>query len=242
MNGEPSWIQMSWEFFLRNRPQHWPHKVLEYTCQVRQKERTLEDLVELMQQEATGINKCLQDELKYVDQEPELQQPGNLADEEEERSVKEESDKITKLWKRQIIRNVREILQTMDAPSKFATFESKPELKQKKIKDWTKEDIQHWVKESECFSVTAGSVLMDHDRLQEAIAVINHGVRLIRGFNLRNTQIIALWVYLSNNGERGRLGQISTGEGKSLIIACLASIYSLGGRLVHRCHLQQPFS
>ena len=98
------------------------------------------------------------------------------------------------------------------------------------------------MKESECFSVTAGSILMDHDRLQEAIAVINHGVRLIRGFNLRNTQIIALWVYLSNNGERGRLGQISTGEGKSLIIACLASIYSLGGRLVHVVTSSSPLA
>jgi len=48
-----------------------------------------------------------------------------------------------------------------------------------------------------------------------------------KGFYPRDTQLLSLWLFLNpdlNKNNLGCLGQISTGEGKSIIVAALAAI------------------
>ncbi|CAF5168159.1 unnamed protein product, partial [Rotaria magnacalcarata] len=67
----------------------------------------------------------------------------------------------------------------------------------------------------------------------EIIAVIVRAVELYHGYHPRNIQLIALGIFLEpHSKEKGRLGNISTGEGKSLITAMLATAQALIGRKV----------
>lgn len=75
--------------------------------------------------------------------------------------------------------------------------------------------------------------------MKKAIKVVRQAVYLYvkeksgenAGFYPRDTQILALWLFLNpelNKDRRGCLAQIATGEGKSIIVACLAVIKALG--------------
>ncbi len=56
--------------------------------------------------------------------------------------------------------------------------------------------------------------------------------KLANGFLPRDTQIISLLAFLNKNENKGRLLQINTGEGKSLIVALLAAFKGLQGEKV----------
>ncbi|CAF3378784.1 unnamed protein product [Rotaria sp. Silwood2] len=68
----------------------------------------------------------------------------------------------------------------------------------------------------------------DREYVPEMMAVIVRAVELYHGYHPRNFQLIALGIFLEPYGrEKGRLGNISTGEGKSLITAMLAAAQAL---------------
>ncbi|CAF0927919.1 unnamed protein product [Rotaria sordida] len=107
-------------------------------------------------------------------------------------------------------------------------------LSNKLIMNWTKDDIRQWADKlreekrshKEYFN-------WDKDYLQEMMAVIVRAAELYHGYHPRNIQLIALGIFLEpHTREKGRLGNISTGERKSLITAMLATAQALIGRKV----------
>ena len=69
----------------------------------------------------------------------------------------------------------------------------------------------------------------DNDAL---IAIINNAIKSQFGYELRDSQIYSLLILLDKDKERGKIVQILTGEGKTLIINCLAIIMVLKGHKV----------
>ncbi|CAF3446708.1 unnamed protein product [Rotaria socialis] len=104
-------------------------------------------------------------------------------------------------------------------------------LSNKVIKDWTKADIRQWadiLREEKRSSKTYFD--LNEKYLPEIMAVIIRAVKIYHGYHPRNIQLIALAIFLQPTGSaKGRLGNISTGEGKSLITAMLAVSRALIG-------------
>ncbi|CAF3851123.1 unnamed protein product [Adineta steineri] len=107
-------------------------------------------------------------------------------------------------------------------------------LSNKPIINWTKFDIRQWANKlrenkrsnKEYFHWESGY-------LSEMIAIITRTVEICYGYYPRNIQLIALAIFLEpNSSKKGRLGNISTGEGKSLITAMLAVSHALIGNKV----------
>lgn len=81
------------------------------------------------------------------------------------------------------------------------------------------------------FKHIGNKLLSDKYQVQIAIVVASQALYLFTGFYPRETQLLALWLFLNpelNIKKEGCLSQISTGEGKSIIVACLAAIRALG--------------
>mmetsp|Transcript_12404 Transcript_12404/g.11238 ORF Transcript_12404/g.11238 Transcript_12404/m.11238 type:complete len:331 (+) Transcript_12404:162-1154(+) len=68
--------------------------------------------------------------------------------------------------------------------------------------------------------------------LPEVIAVIKRGVFITESYLPRDIQLITVLSLLLKDPSKGRLAQVYTGEGKSLIMAMLAVILSLKGKKV----------
>ncbi|CAF4577160.1 unnamed protein product, partial [Didymodactylos carnosus] len=73
--------------------------------------------------------------------------------------------------------------------------------------------------------------------VQNTIVIVSQAIYLFTGekFRPRDTQIIALWLFLNpnlNQTNMGCLAQISTGEGKSIIVAGLAVIKALSSHRI----------
>ncbi|CAF4424704.1 unnamed protein product, partial [Rotaria sp. Silwood2] len=102
-------------------------------------------------------------------------------------------------------------------------------LSGKSIMDWTKVDIGQWAdKLREEKRSNQEYFHWDREYVPEMMAVIVRAVELYHGYHPRNFQLIALGIFLEPYGrEKGRLGNISTGEGKSLITAMLAAAQAL---------------
>ncbi|CAF1146824.1 unnamed protein product [Adineta steineri] len=96
----------------------------------------------------------------------------------------------------------------------------------KPVENWTIADIQEWAKKTR-----GNRLLLSKEAVQNTIVVVSQGINLFRKYYPRDTQILALWLFLNpdlNNTSMGCLAQISTGEGKSIIVAALAAIKALG--------------
>ncbi|MCU0318325.1 MAG: hypothetical protein MUC61_03265 [Amoebophilaceae bacterium] len=66
----------------------------------------------------------------------------------------------------------------------------------------------------------------------ELLAVVKRAVELHHGFSPRATQLLSVLALLNTPEDKGRLAQINTGEGKSLIVAMLAALHALRGQKV----------
>ena len=98
------------------------------------------------------------------------------------------------------------------------------------IDEYSKTDINSWTGAFHQFKKYSKSV--DSDQIMfEVIAVINQAVFLLHGFRLRSTQLLSLVIFIHNK-KQGILEQVSTGEGKTLIIAALAIFKVLMGENV----------
>ena len=71
-----------------------------------------------------------------------------------------------------------------------------------------------------------------YDQLVLIIPAIKRAVKLTFSFDLKESQIIAILIFLKKPKHRGLLAQILTGEGKTMIITILASILALFGHQV----------
>ncbi|MEL6152539.1 MAG: DEAD/DEAH box helicase, partial [Bacteroidota bacterium] len=103
------------------------------------------------------------------------------------------------------------------------------------IESWDKAAVKAWsqkmraqLQESRAKDATAMSSVVQ----QEIIAVVMRAVKLHNGFSPRATQLLSVLCMLNPTENLGRLAQINTGEGKSLIVAMLAAIRALQGHKV----------
>ena len=69
-------------------------------------------------------------------------------------------------------------------------------------------------------------------KTEDLIAIVNAAIIKIKRFALRDSQIYSLLVLLNKEPHRGKIAQILTGEGKTLIIISLAIIMVLKGHKV----------
>ncbi|WP_419241213.1 DEAD/DEAH box helicase [Cardinium endosymbiont of Nabis limbatus] len=95
----------------------------------------------------------------------------------------------------------------------------------KAISQWSKEEVRRWsnlVKEkSDSFP-----------KQKEILAVIQRAVVLHHGYAPRESQLLTLLTLLNPTEGLGRLAQVNTGEGKSLIIAMFSAVHALQGKKV----------
>ncbi|KAJ3660162.1 hypothetical protein Zmor_004630 [Zophobas morio] len=88
-------------------------------------------------------------------------------------------------------------------------------------------DINDWAKNHK------GNLGATEDDIIEAVAVMDRAFHLVTGgFQLRAPQILSVLVFLHNQQNAGRLCQIKTGEGKTVIVSLLAVIKCLQGHRV----------
>jgi preprotein translocase subunit SecA len=108
------------------------------------------------------------------------------------------------------------VMEKMNSPSKF-------NISDKHIKSYTSSDINTWV----IFFKQVPTYKIDKDLEDELLSVICQNVKMIFNYYPNATQILSLIIFLTKNKHLGRICEIKTGEGKSLIIAMLASYLSL---------------
>ena len=93
----------------------------------------------------------------------------------------------------------------------------------KALRSYDLSDIRQWTDEFQKYPKDNIEELI-MENIEEVVVIIKRAIYLVKHCQLRNTQIIALILYI--------LQQISTGEGKSLIIVALAIIRYLAGQTV----------
>lgn len=98
----------------------------------------------------------------------------------------------------------------------------------KSVGSFTEDDIKNWVKELQG-SIGARKRDIEETR-KEMLAVVERAIVLTREIRLRDTQKLTVLALLTN--ERSTLAQVSTGEGKSLIVVAVAIMKSLCGEKV----------
>ena len=105
---------------------------------------------------------------------------------------------------------------------------------QSKHKNKTKEQVQAYVAEHKtafqaCLSVPYDQ-MTDKSVFYDLVAVMMQGVKCVAGHCPRDAQMLS--VLLSLQGDKGRLLEVSTGEGKTLIVAMLAILKAMSGKTV----------
>ncbi|OXA44572.1 Protein translocase subunit SecA 2, partial [Folsomia candida] len=103
---------------------------------------------------------------------------------------------------------------------------------------WNEQQIKNWIRENG-FTSNAEPLPSITAKLTECVAVLYRGVELVltcgsapnHPMTLRPTQVLAILIYLEQTLNRGRsiIGEIPTGEGKSVVGAVIAVILSLAG-------------
>ncbi|XP_076226110.1 uncharacterized protein LOC116426667 isoform X1 [Nomia melanderi] len=96
----------------------------------------------------------------------------------------------------------------------------------KSVSNFTEINIEHWAKEFRSNSVNKGK----QDIEKEMLAIIDRAIELKRGFKLRDTQRLTVLTLLTN--DHNTLAQVSTGEGKSLIVVAASLMKALHGEKV----------
>lgn len=115
---------------------------------------------------------------------------------------------------------------TRENHSTLFSMEEQHPLRDIRISEWSIADCKTW---ADKFKSLADRQSRNH--LPEMIAVLIRGVELFAQYKPRTVQLLSLLTLLQTNN-KGRLAQIATGEGKSLIVAMLAMIKILQGEKV----------
>ena len=104
----------------------------------------------------------------------------------------------------------------------------------KDIGDWSKEDVSGWAKAFRSQHIDVKKLSLEGGEkalLADVLSVLARAVQLFQDFAPRVTQMMAIMFLLSGQ-HRGMLANVSTGEGKTLITAMLATILGLCGKSV----------
>jgi hypothetical protein len=135
-------------------------------------------------------------------------------------------DSIKKLITSDLIKN---ILSDVDKISNtFGSFNKVGSVLKKNIKALEPEDIAIWAKNVKADQSQGKLDRYNPKIVAEALAVVSRAMYLTKGYMPRDTQKIAVTIMLyASEQEKGRLLQINTGEGKSNIIAMLATMEHL---------------
>ncbi len=98
------------------------------------------------------------------------------------------------------------------------------------IASWSRNNIQAWAKAVKAhYDAVRPNKLVSQE---EVLAVLRRAVELTHGFTPRATQLLSVLTLLNTPEKKGRLAQIYTGEGKSLIVAMLATVHALQSQKV----------
>ena len=89
-----------------------------------------------------------------------------------------------------------------------------------KFKSWAKNEVENLKKNNP--DICTGRIL----------GMISLALKKNRGYYLRNTQLIAILLFINKEPKKGLIEEISTGEGKSCIISSLSIYYALMGKFV----------
>ncbi|XP_076676897.1 uncharacterized protein LOC143373477 isoform X2 [Andrena cerasifolii] len=100
----------------------------------------------------------------------------------------------------------------------------------KAVCSFTEADIDKWVKEFQHKKRNKGEQDIEVTP-KEMLAVIDRAIELKRRFKLRDTQRLTVLALLTN--DHSTLAQVSTGEGKSLIVVAASIMKALCGGVVH---------
>ena len=93
------------------------------------------------------------------------------------------------------------------------------------VSTWTEQQVTDWATNKENRREAFGQ---DPEELKRGIAIVSRGCELIYGHKLRDTQLIAVWIKLRpESTSKGRISQMSTGEGKSFVLASLAILRAM---------------
>ncbi|XP_052892285.1 uncharacterized protein LOC128300304 [Anopheles moucheti] len=95
---------------------------------------------------------------------------------------------------------------------------------QNPVASFTEQDITMWVDEFRD-KMNNNTVEFKLQTYETMLAVIDRAIEIKRGFRLRDTQRLSVLILLTN--ERSTLAQVSTGEGKSLIVVALSLMKAL---------------
>ncbi len=106
----------------------------------------------------------------------------------------------------------------------------------KKIADFTDSDVKEWSKHYKRNMINKKEVnCISDDSIVELVALVSQGCEIVNGYRLRNTQMIAVLIFIDSilNNKTGRLANISTGEGKSIITiaTAIAQLLIRGGTI-----------
>jgi len=85
-----------------------------------------------------------------------------------------------------------------------------------RFSEWNKFDVESWSKEVHTLS-----------RIEEVLAVVYKAMQLTTGYKPHDIQLLTVLLMLSKDLKVGRLAQVLTGEGKSLVIAMLVAILKI---------------
>jgi len=96
----------------------------------------------------------------------------------------------------------------------------------KSVNIYSEDDIKKW---SDAIDKNAKARATFQQQI-EMLAMVNHAIKLKRRFHLRHTQMLSVLSLLTNG--RSTLAQVSTGEGKSLIVVAASIIKALCGEQV----------
>ncbi len=98
---------------------------------------------------------------------------------------------------------------------------------QKEIEKWDENDINIWVN-----SERTKKNINEFSFIPELLSVISQANRLADGYLPRKVQIVSILLFLFTPKNKGLFTQIKTGEGKTTIVAILATINALRGKKV----------
>jgi hypothetical protein len=100
------------------------------------------------------------------------------------------------------------------------------------FKQFSKEDVIQWVEEYKQKNKSQDQT--SHNEIFELLALVNQAIRLSKGDELRETQLISVLVMLlRSKQDRNIMGEIGTGEGKTRISAAVAGVMALTGKPVN---------
>eukprot|EP01061_Rhynchopus_euleeides_P025831 TRINITY_DN4201_c0_g1_i5.p1 TRINITY_DN4201_c0_g1~~TRINITY_DN4201_c0_g1_i5.p1 ORF type:complete len:4192 (+),score=1134.89 TRINITY_DN4201_c0_g1_i5:1299-12578(+) len=125
-------------------------------------------------------------------------------------------------WPPDTVERIVRRIQAMDICPARAGAHSGP------VSGWEAAQIAAWAK---AVRGDSGFGITEEDSVVEVLSVVARAVKLYNRFSPRSTQLVALVFFLGSQ-RKGKLANISTGEGKTLTTAMLAVVLALMGKRV----------